>query len=142
MLSVSLLFNARTGLYETWYLYHGTCVHLNGVLHTSLPLFCVFIHVSPIFARQRLAKNVAGTTNTQEKKIELLDLVIFYAVRVVSKESRVLIISRNSCPKCLSYWNSRSYNGSAFKTCGNRAQRAKAGHGTAADSVTNGIDQC
>jgi hypothetical protein len=33
----------RTNLYETWYLYHGTWAHLNGVLHKSLPSVCICI---------------------------------------------------------------------------------------------------
>jgi hypothetical protein len=41
------LLNGWTNLYETWYVYHGTWVHLNGVLHKSLPSVCVSICVFP-----------------------------------------------------------------------------------------------
>jgi hypothetical protein len=36
---------------------HGTCVHLNGVLHQFLQLVCVCICIPPIVARQRLGKH-------------------------------------------------------------------------------------
>jgi hypothetical protein len=35
-----------TNLHETWYVYHGTRAHLNGVLHKSIPSVCVFVCVS------------------------------------------------------------------------------------------------
>jgi hypothetical protein len=38
--------NAWTNLYETWYVYHGTWAHLNGVFHKSLPSVCVPVCVS------------------------------------------------------------------------------------------------
>jgi hypothetical protein len=31
------LWNARTNLYETWYVYHDNWAHLSGILHKSLP---------------------------------------------------------------------------------------------------------
>jgi hypothetical protein len=40
------LFNAGTSLNETWYIYHDTLVHFNGVFHKSLPLVCVSIRES------------------------------------------------------------------------------------------------
>jgi hypothetical protein len=49
MLSVCLSVNPtllRTILYETWYVYHDTSAHLNGVLHKSLPSVCVSVCVS------------------------------------------------------------------------------------------------
>jgi hypothetical protein len=38
--------NAWTNLYETWYFYHGTWAHFNGVLHISLPPVCMCIPLS------------------------------------------------------------------------------------------------
>jgi hypothetical protein len=70
MLSVCLhiapinLLNNSTTLYETWYVYHGTRAHLDGVLHKFFPSFCVSVYESPIVARQRLGKNIATATNT------------------------------------------------------------------------------
>jgi hypothetical protein len=39
--------NGWTNLYETWYVYHGTWAHLNGILHKSIPSVCVSLCVSP-----------------------------------------------------------------------------------------------
>jgi hypothetical protein len=47
---------------------------------------CLYVYPS-IVARQRLGKNVTAATNTR----------LFYAVRVVSKESRLLVLPRTSC---------------------------------------------
>jgi hypothetical protein len=33
-------------LYETWYVYHGTCAHLNGVLRKSLSSICMSIRIT------------------------------------------------------------------------------------------------
>jgi hypothetical protein len=41
------LLNGGTNLYETWYLCHGTWVHLNGVCLKSIPLVSVSVCVSP-----------------------------------------------------------------------------------------------
>jgi hypothetical protein len=41
------LLHPRTNLYEAWYMYHGTRVHLNVVLHKSFPSVCVSVWVSP-----------------------------------------------------------------------------------------------
>jgi hypothetical protein len=38
--------NGRTKFYETWYVYHGTWVHLYDVLRKFLPLVCVSLCVS------------------------------------------------------------------------------------------------
>jgi hypothetical protein len=47
------------------YLYHGTCAHLNGVFHKSLPLYvCMFIP-----PRQWLGKHVPAATNTRDNGI-------------------------------------------------------------------------
>ena len=47
------LLNARTSLYETWYLYHGTWAHLNGILHKSLLLVIPLLH-PPKFLRENI----------------------------------------------------------------------------------------
>jgi hypothetical protein len=36
--------NSWTSLNETWYVYHGTWSHLNGVLHKSLPSVCLYVY--------------------------------------------------------------------------------------------------
>jgi hypothetical protein len=35
------LLNARTNLYEAWYVYHDTWTYLNGILYKYLPTVCV-----------------------------------------------------------------------------------------------------
>jgi hypothetical protein len=39
--------NSWTNPHETWYVFHGTWAHLNGVLHKSLPSVCVSVRASP-----------------------------------------------------------------------------------------------
>jgi hypothetical protein len=95
------LLNASTNLYETWYAYHGTWAHFNGVLRKSLPSVCVSVCVSliplsdkgsvkyilPFFARQRLSKHVPAATNIHVRNDRrIVGRVIFYAVSFLSKE--------------------------------------------------------
>jgi hypothetical protein len=103
------LLNAWTNLYETWYVYHGSvrrCIPLldNGSVDTfpwqqihattkncwrrrflygpcRIKVESVGLSVYPLFPRQR--RIVGG--------------VVFYAVRVVSKEIRRLVLHRTSC---------------------------------------------
>jgi hypothetical protein len=75
------LLNAWTKLSETWHEYYGTWAHLNGVLHKPHPSVCV----SPNVAKQRLGRHVPAATNTHNRR--LVGGVVFYAVRVLSKES-------------------------------------------------------
>jgi hypothetical protein len=58
---------------RTSYVPHGNWVHLNGVLHKSLPSVCVFVCSPPIVARQRVGKDVTAATNTHPTIQELLD---------------------------------------------------------------------
>jgi hypothetical protein len=95
------LLNALTNLYETWYVYHGTWAHLNGILHKSLPLVCVSLCVSPIVARQRLGKSVSGNEYARNNR-RIVGRVVFCAVRVVWNESRWLFFPRTSCLCCKS----------------------------------------
>jgi hypothetical protein len=74
--------------------YHCTWAHLSCILHESFPSVCVYVFL-PVVGRQRLGKNVTIVTNTRAR-IELLD-VILYELRVTSKESRWLVLSRTSC---------------------------------------------
>jgi hypothetical protein len=39
--------NVWTNLFKTWYVYHGTWTHLNGVLHKSLPSVCMPVCYPP-----------------------------------------------------------------------------------------------
>jgi hypothetical protein len=64
--------------------------HLNGALHKSLPpqqSMCLYV------VRQRFGKNVTSATNTHA----IVGRVVLYAVRIVSQESRQLVISRTPC---------------------------------------------
>jgi hypothetical protein len=93
------LLNAWTNLYETFYVYHGNLVHLDGVLHKSLPSVCVSVcatllslqsngsvkYIPHLGSRQRIGKQVPKAMNTRINRIA--GRVIFYAVRVLSKES-------------------------------------------------------
>jgi hypothetical protein len=42
------ILNTWTNFYVTWYVHHGTSVHLNGVLNKSLPSVCVTVCVSSL----------------------------------------------------------------------------------------------
>jgi hypothetical protein len=89
MLSVNSphqLLNALTKLYETWYVYHGTCAHFKGVFHKFLPSVCVYICI-PLTARQRLGKNVTAAMNTYATIQDLLDAS--FSVRSVSYQRKV-----------------------------------------------------
>jgi hypothetical protein len=136
-----LTFNAWTNLHETWYVYHGTSVHLNCVLLKSLPSACVSVCLSrlsllgngsvkcipPFVARRHLGKHVPVVTNTSNnrrivgrgclwlclciplsllgnnsaktipRQRRIVGGVVFYAVRVVWKESRRLVLPKTSC---------------------------------------------
>jgi hypothetical protein len=87
-------------LHETWYVYHGTWAHHNGVPHKSLPSVSVSICVShpsllgkgsvrcipPFVARQRLGKHVPAATNTRNNR-RIFGRVICCGVCFLSKES-------------------------------------------------------
>jgi hypothetical protein len=47
--------------------------HLNGVLHKSLPSFCVSVRLFTNVASQRLGKNFTAAMNTEPKIGELWD---------------------------------------------------------------------
>jgi hypothetical protein len=82
------LLNACTNLYETWYAYRWNWAHLNGVLHKTLPSVCVCMCIDPVVAKQRLGRHVSATTNTRHSTSKrIVWPVIFYAVRVLLKES-------------------------------------------------------
>jgi hypothetical protein len=71
--------NAWKNLYGLWYVhvYHGTWVHLSGVLHKSLASAC---------AKQRLSKHVPSAKNARNNR-RIVGCVLSCAVLVVSKES-------------------------------------------------------
>jgi hypothetical protein len=56
---------------------------------------CLYVYPS-VVARQRLGKNVTAATNTRNNR-RIVGRVVSYAVRVVSEDSRRLILSRTSC---------------------------------------------
>jgi hypothetical protein len=84
-------------IYETWYVYHGSWVYLNGLPHKSLPQDCMYIPwlsfqgngtvkcIPPFGARQRFRKHVPATMTTRSSRI--VGPVVLYAVRVLLKES-------------------------------------------------------
>jgi hypothetical protein len=112
--------------------------NLNGVLHN--PSLCVYMFNLLIVARQRLGKHIPVATNTRNNRrivglhismglYILLSLlgnnsemtfpqqqrffggVIFYAVSVVSKERRQLVLPRSSCSlycDCIPTWSAKS----------------------------------
>jgi hypothetical protein len=49
----------------------------------------------PYIARQRLGKSVTAATNTHNNRF--IGRVVFYVVRVVTKESRRLVLCGTSC---------------------------------------------
>jgi hypothetical protein len=76
--------NISTSLYETWYVNNGPWVHLNGVLHKSLPSVCVY---NFIFARQRFGKKCYLGNKYTNKNRRIVWRVVLYMDRDVSKES-------------------------------------------------------
>jgi hypothetical protein len=86
--------NAWSSVYESWYVYHGTWPHLNGVLHKSLPSVCVSVYPH-IVARHRLGKDVPAASNKRNSRI-IVGGVVFSAVRAISRESMLLFLPRTS----------------------------------------------
>jgi hypothetical protein len=68
---------------------------LNGVLRKSLPSVCLYAYPS-IITRQRLGKNFAAATKYTHNNRSVAGVVL-YAVRVVLKESRLLVLPSTSC---------------------------------------------
>jgi hypothetical protein len=75
--------------YETWYVYYGTSARLNGVLHKSLPLVHVCVSLLSLLGN--------GSVKTFPPQRRIFGGVAFYAVRVLSNESRPLVLPRISC---------------------------------------------
>jgi hypothetical protein len=68
-LAVCVSMNTWTYIYETWYAYHGSWAHLNGILHKSLSSVSKSIYVSLlIVAKQRLGRHVPVATNTRNNR--------------------------------------------------------------------------
>jgi hypothetical protein len=66
------LLNAGSNVYGICYVYHDALVHLNDVLHKSLPSVSVSVCVPLIVARQLLGKNVIVAVNIHATIEELL----------------------------------------------------------------------
>jgi hypothetical protein len=64
---------------------------------------CVCMCIPPIIATQRLSKHVPVATNTHATMETFMDASFFYAVHVVSKESRRLRLLRTFCFKIRIY---------------------------------------
>jgi hypothetical protein len=85
------LLNAWKKLYETWYVYHVTWAHFNGILNKSLPTVCVSLFACcQATARKERYRGNEYTRNSRG----ILGRVVFYVVRVVTKESRRLVLPR------------------------------------------------
>jgi hypothetical protein len=67
------ILNAWTNLYETWYVYHGTWAHFNGVLHKSLQSVCVSICVSPYRCHVTAGQTRSHGNEYTQRWEELLD---------------------------------------------------------------------
>jgi hypothetical protein len=67
-------------------------------------------------ARQRLCKSVTAATNTHAKNRRIVGHVVFYAVQVVWKESRLLILQRTSCFTFVFHCNEILKNTSTLST--------------------------
>jgi hypothetical protein len=103
-------------LLNFWNLHHGTWTHFNGVLHKSLPPVCVHVCASLI----SLLGN--DSVNTYPRQRRIVGGVVFYAVHVVSKESRRLVILRISCYLLIQhYWKPEWHIGmfARWRTDGN-----------------------
>jgi hypothetical protein len=57
---------------------------------------CLYVYLF-IVARQRLGKNVSAATNTRRYNRRIVGRVVFCADRVLSKESRRLVLPRTYC---------------------------------------------
>jgi hypothetical protein len=67
------------------------------ITHSDQSL-CLYTRMYPhIVATQRLSKNFTAAKNTHATVEELFRRVVFYALRVASKESRRLVFRRTSC---------------------------------------------
>jgi hypothetical protein len=82
-LYVSLRINILMPEPITWYVYHGTWAHLNGIPPISL---CVCMCIPSVPARQRLGKLVPAALNTCNSR-RIVGRVVFCAIRVISKDS-------------------------------------------------------
>jgi hypothetical protein len=118
-----LISNAWTNLHESWYVYHATWSHLNGIHHTSLPsviptlqpvkflrqnlniAWCASVRIPPIKCQclnQYLWNLVCISWHLSPSQIwhslyVFPNILVFCAVRVVSKESRRLVLPRTVC---------------------------------------------
>jgi hypothetical protein len=83
--------------YKTRYVYHGTWAHLNSVLHKSLLGVCMCSHISLL--RNGFIKTYRG--NEYRRNNIIVGHIVFYAVHVISEESRGIVLHRTSYLKCI-----------------------------------------
>jgi hypothetical protein len=86
----SKLLNGWINLYETWYVYHGTWAHLDGIVHKPFHQ-SVCLHVYPFLSLLGSGSGMCLSsrflvTNTRNSR-RIVGGVILYAVRVLSNES-------------------------------------------------------
>jgi hypothetical protein len=68
--------------------------------HQSVSLYMQ----SPIVSRQRLGKNITAENGYTPSNRRIVGRVVFYAIRVVWKESRRLVLPWTSCFDCDALW--------------------------------------
>jgi hypothetical protein len=66
------------------------------LINPSYQSVCLYVYPSTV-ARQWLGKNVSAAMNTNVNTRRIVGRVVFYAVRVVSTESRGLVLPRPFC---------------------------------------------
>jgi hypothetical protein len=95
--------NDWTDLYETWYIMTpepiSTAYFINPSHQSVYPPIVARQRIRkmcPSRARQRLDKHVPATTNTRNNR-RIVGRFIFFAVRILSKESRRSVLPRTSC---------------------------------------------
>jgi hypothetical protein len=92
---VSVSVNGWNNLHETWYVYQGTCAHLNGVLHKPLRPVCVSLCTSPLSLLRNGSVNTFPRQRIHTQQYNNCWTRLFYAVRVIPKESRRLVVPRS-----------------------------------------------
>jgi hypothetical protein len=71
---------------RTWYVYHGTWAHLNGILDKYLPSICLSVNVSPLSLLGNGSVNTFPSARKKPNNRNIIGRMVFCVVRVVSKE--------------------------------------------------------
>jgi hypothetical protein len=87
--------NAWTNLYNNCYLYHSTWVHLNGLLHKSLPSVCASVCVPLLYLKAKVLYTCYRGEKCTSDNRKIVGYIAFYAVHIVSNECRLIFVPRN-----------------------------------------------